>query len=72
MAPLNDVLPSEIVNVFEPRVTVPEPLRVIMEDPVVVPEISNVPSTSTVEESAMAPEFNRYRVLPEPIVVVPE
>ena len=71
MSPLKPVLPSEIVNVLPPRVTVPEPLRVAIVVPELVAEISKVPLAATPEEAATDPDVRSAKVAPLLIVVAP-
>ena len=51
------------VRVSAPRFTTPEPDRVTIEAPAVVPVMSKVPKSATLAESAIEPVPVRYRVV---------
>ena len=62
---------SVSVRVSAPRLTTPDPDRVMIEAPALVPEISNVPLSATSDESAMEPVPVSSRLAPESIRVTP-
>ncbi len=74
MSPVKRSAAAVMVNILPPRTTKapgPVPPRLTIEAPVVVPEMSNVPSAMTLLDCAMLPVPSRNSVVPVPMVVAP-
>jgi hypothetical protein len=59
-----------MVRVWAPRVTPPDPVKVVIDAPDAVPAMENVPPSKTPLELAIDPEPDRPKV-PDVIVVAP-
>ena len=71
MTPANVVEPAATVSACAPSATLPEPIRVAIEAPVVVCEMSKVPLSKTTAEVAIEPVPLSASVAPPPISVSP-
>ncbi len=57
------------VRVLPPSATVPAPKRLLIDAPLVAPEMSKVPSTSTREDWAIEPAPVRDKIAEKPTLV---
>ena len=66
-------VPDAVVSVKDlpPSVTAPPPDKLVIEAPIVLPEISNVPLSATPDDDAIAPLPFNASVAPELIDVAP-
>ena len=71
MMPANVVEPAAIVSPFAPSATLPPPVRVAIEAPTVVWEMSKLPLSNTPAEEAIEPVPLSANVAPMPVKVPP-